>query len=434
MLSRHHQVALVAPDHDRVLVVPTDDGPRLPRLDNRWPGHRDLVAAVGDPTALLAGPPAREDDGTVTNVLLGDGTSTLDGASWHHLDDLGSLGLSTESAGTVRRTVAERRDGAPADGRAAWFLPGWRDEVAAFVDRVAASDGFERVGEPEAIRIWSLSAVLRFPVLRAGRPQDLWFKATCDGFHGEPALTAAVCRLEPDLMPQVVAVDAERAWMLMEPIPHADDDTHFSHAPDIARALARLQLETLSDTEHLMAAGAPHRGLDATLEWLHTVVHDSVELPRMAPELRETVVEMEPWLADQLRELWSLGLPDALAHGDLHLGNVAWVDGSPLFFDWTDLCVTHPYLDARHLADSAHETGGEQARQAVWAAYVEPWRQAFPDVDHDRAWELVRAAEAVFQAISYEQIYRAQPEASRWELATVVVGIFEALDGVFRAR
>jgi hypothetical protein len=31
MLSRQHQVALVAPDHDRVLVVPAEDGPRLPR-------------------------------------------------------------------------------------------------------------------------------------------------------------------------------------------------------------------------------------------------------------------------------------------------------------------------------------------------------------------------------------------------------------------
>ena len=376
----------------------------------------------------------------MTNVLVGDAATTLPGAEWRSLSDLSGLGMSPASGDALRRTLAERRaalanDGVPAadDGRAAWFWPGWRDQVVAWVDSVGCAVGFERRGEPEPVKIWSLSAVLRFPVTRAGVEADLWFKATCSGFHGEPALTEAIRALAPEVMPVVLAVDAERAWMLMEPIPHADDDTHACHAPEVARRLARLQIDTLGAREALRAAGAPHRGLEATLEWLHECVHASVEHPLMTEAQRAAAVAVEPRVADAVRELWGFGLPDTLSHGDLHLGNVAWVEGRPVFFDWTDACLTHPFLDAKHLADSAADEAPEEERdrirRGVWEAYAEPWRQAFPDLDHDAAWARVRTAEAVFQMISYEQIYRAQPEASRWELATIVVEVLDLLVG-----
>jgi hypothetical protein len=202
MLSRRHQVALLDTATGRVLVVPGPDGATLPRVEREWPGHRDLVAACGDPAAVLAMLPTREEDGTVTNVLVGSGRTSLDGAEWLPVQGIESIGLTPGAASAVRRTLAERRDGVPADGRADWFRPGWHDEVLAFVDRAAAAQGFRRSGAPEPVRLWSLSAVLRVPVLRDGTAGDLWFKATCDGFHGEPALTAAV-EMEPWLAEQV---------------------------------------------------------------------------------------------------------------------------------------------------------------------------------------------------------------------------------------
>jgi aminoglycoside phosphotransferase (APT) family kinase protein len=231
----------------------------------------------------------------------------------------------------------------------------------------------------------------------------------------------------------VLAVDGERAWMLMEPIPHADDETHAPKAPEIARRLARLQLDTLAERDVLLAAGASDRGRDATLAWLRTVVHDSVEQHLMTEEQRAAAAELEPWLVERVERLWSFGLPDALCHGDLHLGNVAWTDHGPVFFDWTDACLTHPFLDARHLADSAAETGEaataapEEVVAAVWDAYAEPWRAAYPALDLDEVWRHVADVEAIFQMISYEQIYRAQPPSQRWELATIVVELLDKL-------
>lgn len=432
MLSRHHQIALVDDHAERVLVVATDDGPRLPRHPARWPDHHDLVEAVAAPGAFVAGPPWREDDGTVTNVLVGH-ESHLAGAGWHPLSGLGELGLSATAQEAVLRTLRERREGPPEDGRAAWFLPGWREAVDAWVAEQLPLHGLEQTGPAEPFKVWSLSAVLRYPVRRAGEPGDVWFKATCAGFHGEPALTEAVCGLAPDVAPRVLAVDADRAWMLMEPIPNAADETHAPRAPEIARRLARLQLATLPERDTLLAAGAPDRGRDATVAWLRTVVHDSVEQHLMTPEQRAAALEIEPWLVERVEALWAFGLPDALNHGDLHLGNVAWTDHGPVFFDWTDACLTHPFLDVRHLADSAAETG-EAAKAApdevvaeVWEAYAAPWREAFPDVDLDEVWRHVPDVEAIFQMISYEQIYRAQPPSQRWELATIVVELLDKL-------
>lgn len=438
MLTRSHQIALLDESTGRVLVVRDQGGFRLPTLPERWPDVRDLVAAVGAPDARLAAPPFREEDGTITNLLLGRGTTTLPG-EWRALDSLHDVSISATAVAGIARALGEVRDGPPEDGRPPWFRPGWLDDVLAWVDGLAGELGLVRIGEPEAVKIWSLSAVLRLPVRRGGVDQDLWFKATCDGFRAEPALTGAIRRLAPDFTPHLLALDAGRAWMLMEPLAGAADGAPPERAPDVARRLARLQLETLGGAAELAAAGAPDRGMARTLEMLHVVTHESVERHLMTEEQAATARDLEPWLAERVRRAWSHGLPDVLAHGDLHLGNVAWVDGRGVAFDWTDACLTHPFFDAWHLADSAaEESDGPEAaaaaRAAVREAFLEPWRAACPGVDVDAAWEDARVAEAVFQAITFEQIYRAQPEASRWELASIVVEILDKLAEVRAAE
>ncbi|GAA2900540.1 hypothetical protein GCM10010472_68520 [Pseudonocardia halophobica] len=59
-----------------------------------------------------------------------------------------------------------------------------------------------------------------------------------------------------------------------------------------------------------------------------------------------------------------------------------------------------------------------------------PWRAAYPDVDLAAVRARVPLAEAVFQAITYEQIHRAQPERPRWEPATFVGRYIDILAGL----
>jgi hypothetical protein len=55
------------------------------------------------------------------------------------------------------------------------------------------------------------------------------------------------------------------------------------------------------------------------------------------------------------------------------------------------------------------------------------------DAEVDRTWELARFGDRVFQAISYEAIYRAQEDASRWEMSGIVAGTLRQLGREFAA-
>jgi aminoglycoside phosphotransferase (APT) family kinase protein len=87
-------------------------------------------------------------------------------------------------------------------------------------------------------------------------------------------------------------------------------------------------------------------------------------------------------------------------HGDLHLSNVARRDGDYLFFDWTDACVTHPFLD---LIDVFREEDAA-ARDALRDAYLSAWADFAARPELLRVWELAAPLAALNQAVSYRVI------------------------------
>lgn len=214
--------------------------------------------------------------------------------------------------------------------------------------------------------------------------------------------------------------------MLLEAFPEVEEPSAAS-ARVLAEELARLQLASRQHVHGLLAAGAPERGEAATLADLGEVIRSGIERDTMSEAQRAAAAEAQPWMAAKVAELHRLGLPLTLVHGDLHLGNATHHSDGPVIFDWTDACVAHPYLDARHLARSVAQQLDADAAETVREAYLEPWREAYPAVGHDRAWELTDTAERVFTLLSYEDIYRAQPEWARWELATVTVDLLDKL-------
>lgn len=395
MAEPSHRVALVDAE-GRPLRAPVD-------VPLPWPSARDLRDAVAAPDAVEVVPPWQA-DGVVTHLLS---TSARDGAGspWPVASD--ALG----------------RRAAGGDGWPAWYLPGWRHQVDAWVSAVLAERGLTPTGPAEIVRWWSLSAVLRFPVSASdGAARDVWFKATCEGFHDEAAITAALAGVADAPIPAVLGVDTGRAWLVLADVPGAGEDASLDVALAAATAMARLQIRLIPQARTLPI---PVRDADATIAALRAVVHGSVETPVMPPELVSGARLAEPRLAAMVRALDGVGIPSTLVHGDLHTGNVAGTPAHPLIFDWTDACLAHPYLDGRLLANSVvarREPGADPAalERAVRDAFTGPWRAAYPDLDHDLAWELSRDAEHVFEMISYEGIVRAQAPGSRWELGGVI--------------
>ncbi len=427
MPDRRHRVVLLDADLRRVLVGGGAEGPALPSRPGDWLSHGDALALIADPRAIAIVPPWCDTDDWVTSVFAASDEPRPAGEEWMPVAELAGRELSVSSYERLVAAIDQWRAGRRDDDRPEWFVRGWRAEVDAWVDEELGDRGLARGGEAMVAKLWSLSAVLRYRTTGEA-PRDVWVKATCDRFRDEPQLTRTVAAIDASLVPGVLATNRARAWMLMEDVPGAGGERPPVFAPALAAAHASLQLRALTRLDELRVAGAPLRDAEETISWLHEIVADSVELPLMSDELRAGASAAEPWIADRVREFHAVGVPLTLVHGDLHLGNVADVDGHPVIFDWTDTCIAHPYLDARLLARSVPEIAPD-----VRDAYLAPWRAAYPHVDHERAWELSDIAERVFQAVSYERIARAQPEASRWELATVVVQLLERLTDAYAA-
>ena len=73
---------------------------------------------------------------------------------------------------------------------------------------------------------------------------------------------------------------------------------------------------------------------------------------------------------------------------------------------------------------------GEKVRDLVVSAsyaVVGRWREAYDELDHERAWALTPAVETAFQVATYERILRAQDPDGRSDLAAVVPWLHERL-------
>lgn len=417
-------VALVS--SGQVWTSATDGLSRLPDVVTEvpWATPAQLSPLIADRSAVRISPILQlsTDPARVLHVFQTDEGSTA--GRWGapmDLDEPDDVITAVEQAlaETAGRVARPPR-------RPDWYRADWQAEVDAWIDERLAELQRVRTGPSEEVRMWSLSAVFKVPYrsLEHDGRGEVFFKATGEWFRAEPKITQTLTQLAPDRVPQVLSVDADRPWMLMEPFPETEPDPTPELTFRAAEVLAEVQIAALNHQEELQAAGCPDRTLSATLAGLSVIIHESLELEQLTPEERTRAEEAEPVLAQQVIDLYDCGVPSTLGHGDLHIGNVA-ADGDHLvLFDWTDGCLTHPFIDAVHLSRSAGDKADE-----VLHAYAEIWRRQCPDADIDRAVALAPHVNKIFQAISFEGIYRAQEDAAHWEMSGVVARYLREFGG-----
>lgn len=377
--------ALGSPDDDRALA--------------------DVLALVGGDIPLA--PTARLDDGRLVHVVGARGMPPEGSFVAPEALEDGLLGRA------VARAITELDPAHTPERRPDWFRPGWFDRLEAWIDVELAPSGRRRSGPVEPFRLWSLSAVVRVPTTDG----TLWCKAPCDHFRAEATIHAAVARVLPELVPQLVAIEPSLGWALMAPMAGADAEAQpAGAAAEAARRWAEAQIASIEHVPELLDAGLEHRGAAATTSAFERILTQSRELSLLDRAELIRIRAAAGRAMELTRECWAAGLPETLAHGDLHPGNVAW-DGVTLrIFDWTDGCVSTPFLDGAHLVRGSDDADAA----AVAAAYAAPWRSAFPAVDVDRVLAIAPLADLVFQTVTFEAIAAATEPGSAWELGGIV--------------
>lgn len=269
-----------------------------------------------------------------------------------------------------------------------WSNPDWLAEAHAWIAARLAEREIAASGPIEQTHVRPWSTVLRIPT----RGGSVWFKASMPALVHEPAVVQLLARRRPERVPEVLAADLGRGWMLQanggrrlrDVLEERPDPRRWE---DVLASYAELQIDMARDAEELIAAGAPDRRL-ALLPGLYAALVADEEALRPATaealtgeEVRR-VRELVPRVAALCDELAAYGLPETIQHDDFHDGNVFVRDGGYLFFDWGDACVSHPIFTLHvTLNVLAHQLKLRELASELDRfrdVYLEPWTRFAP--------------------------------------------------------
>lgn len=284
------------------------------------------------------------------------------------------------------------------------------------------------IGEAESItcvreRIWG--AVHRVELV----DRVLFFKAAGPGGRHEPVLLADIAPRWPGLVPDVVAADLDRAWLLM-----SDHGTPMWDSVGVQRQVeiferilphyAQMQRESRPLIERWIDAGTPDRRvakLPAMLDGLLSGELWRDELPLEADQ-RCAIDDTRSTFQRVCDELAATPFADAIDHSDLHGGNVLVGRGKPRLVDWGDSCITHPFASPfvcyQH-AVARLETGDQRvAALRHRDAYLEPWRADASADDLRRAFGRAIWISYVVRALNFaHHLDDTGPDAAEWSSA-----------------
>lgn len=328
------------------------------------------------------------------------------------------------------------RNGAGLDVQSVWTQTHWLGQVRAWIEEVLASQGAAVSGAiaPVQERPWSI--VMRVPT-SAG---DHYFKACAPVTKHEAGITAALYRWRPDCIPAIVGVDAQKGWLLMAAGGETLRQTFRRDDPktaptvdswhEILAIYAELQIDLAGHVAELLQLGAPdrrlailpdlYRDLLAEKEWLLLDQTDG-----LTPAEYERLLGAIPYVTGLCRQLAAFGIPLSLHHNDLHDANIFFANSRPLFFDWGDSSIAHPFFSLRTVFVSIEYSFGLAEDNPLFAAlaqtYLQPWTVMQTAANLAATFQLARRLWSLSTAIKYKTQMQHLP-ALRAEYATAVPG------------
>jgi hypothetical protein len=431
--------ALRHPDEPRILFLRSDRAWRLPRIAARelWIANAEMIVPaferrLGTTPWLLRQLKCDEDEEAnrieaVFELRLNDpawrppahgrwvGRRELDGLRLRDEDQRDLLGAYLDSL--ERGEIPEERS--------PWARLDWLDDVRAWLEQEVGRLGHSLLGV-EQVKHWSISSVLR---VRTDGP-DLYFKvsARLPLFVEEGPVTAMLASRFPGYVPMPLAVEPEPGWLLLP----AFDELVGWQAPlelrcAVLARFAGLQRRSAEQAAELIAAGCLDRRLEVLEQQIEPLVADPEAVARLRADEVEELRRQAPLFREACRRLADTGLPPTLVHGDLHVGNVARLDGELVYFDWTDACVAHPFIDLLSL----YWEKDEDSRTALLDAYLDAWDGVESPERLREAASLAAVVIPLHHAVSYQRIVAGLEPDAKVELDATHGFLRQALE---RAR
>ena len=292
-------------------------------------------------------------------------------------------------------------------------------------------------GEIKQPHIYHWSTVMRVP----SDEGMLFFKATATETKYEIALTQKLAEWFPDDMPELIAVDTARGWMLMrdggEQLRASIRSTKdIKPWKQVITRYAELQIGFAEHIDEILALGIPDHRLTSLPPLFSRLLMDEEslmigqEIGLTSDEIRQ-LQNLKKRFEKICTELAAFGIPKSLNHGDFHDGNVLVKDGRITFFDWGDADVTHPFVSLRTFFVSIEITlelddyvfTPEMA--SLLDRYLEPFQKFASKNDLRKAYALSKPVASIVKALAWHQSITRMDDPMRKEYARIVPAVLQ---------
>lgn len=323
--------------------------------------------------------------------------------------------LEAGEASLVRSTLGELEAYTKNVNSGPFARPGWLWELFRWTREEARPLGVQLTGG-----FRQLNAIPTFCLLRLDtRTGAVWFKATGEPNAHELPLTLAISRLFPRYVPRVLGVHQSwNGWLTEEVAGVAlDESTEFAAWECAAEDLAELQIASIGLTADLLEAQAKDLRIARLAERIDPFLERMGELMALqekatpAPLANSELATLAEGLKEASTLLEELRLPDTLGHLDFNPGNIVTTAEGTVFLDWSEGCVSHPFLTFEYLREHLGRSKANQpgAGERLAAGYLNRWAPFYSQESLRRAQAVAPLLAAFAYAVSNDRWRSAEP-------------------------
>jgi hypothetical protein len=312
----------------------------------------------------------------------------------------------------------------------------WLKRVHEWIRAETSKQSMEITSPIEQPHIYPWSTVLRVPTNEG----NLFFKATAAETIYESALTQKLTELYPKAMPELIATDTTRGWMLMR---DGGQVLRASIRPTkdiqpwkpVIKLFSEVQAGCVEHVSELLALGIPDWRLTHLPKLYSELLADEdsilVNQPKgLTSEEFQRMLQLAPRFAEICEQLAGFGIPETINHGDFHDGNVLVQDGRITLFDWGDGCIAHPFISLRtffvsiEIALELDDYAFTPEMQELLDIYLESWKKFAPKEKLLEAFSLSRCIASIIKALMWHKTVSPLTDPLRQEYAHIVPELF----------
>ncbi len=313
-----------------------------------------------------------------------------------------------------------------------WKELDWLGEATIWIHEELMRLGMEVRGPIEQVHVRPWSTVLRAPTFGG----VTFFKAISPPLAHEPLLTQALWRWRDDCLPEVLAVDEERGWMLYADMgiwlrDQMQSIEGLRHWRKVLPLYAGLQIEMIERVPELLGLGTLDRRLEGLPEQFETLLAQTEDLrigeqDGLSADEYEQLCALTGPFRDACQALAAYGIPETLHHDDLHDGNIFVGNGNYILSDWGESCVAHPFFSLLVTLRSVayrlnlEEDSGELGN--LRDVYLDSWMDFASREDLLEAFHLAQRVAMVNRALTWHRVIAKLEDPYREEHIGSVTG------------